>query len=147
MNAPIYMIGGTKGGVGKSIVTMSILDYLTLDNKSVCLVETDTGNPDVWKTYNKEVVSYTIDTDVKDGWMQLVSICDEDPARIVVINTAARNMTGILKHSVTFVDMLQELARELVVPWVINKQRDSLDLLADFCDAIPAAKIHIIMNG
>lgn len=147
MNAPIYMIGGTKGGVGKSIVTMSILDYLTLKNVSVCLVETDTGNPDVWKTYKDEVTSYTLDTDIVDGWMQLVTICHEDPARIVVVNTAARNMTGILKFGDTLTSMMQELDRALIVPWVINKQRDSLDLLADFCDAIPAAKIHIVMNG
>ena len=35
----VYWIGGSKGGVGKSMVTFATLDYLLERAASVCLVE------------------------------------------------------------------------------------------------------------
>ena len=54
MSKNIYLVGGSKGGVGKSMVTMSLIDYLQGNGESVVLIETDTSNPDVWKTYGEE---------------------------------------------------------------------------------------------
>ncbi len=51
MNAPIYYIGGSKGGVGKSIVAFAFIDYLIGKGIKVLLVETDNSNPDVYKTH------------------------------------------------------------------------------------------------
>jgi cellulose biosynthesis protein BcsQ len=48
----IYWIGGSKGGVGKSIMTVVTLDYLIDAGEKVLLVECDTSNPDVWKAYS-----------------------------------------------------------------------------------------------
>src|SRR5580693_5624072 len=42
----IYWIGGSKGGVGKSMMTVVILDYLLEQGEKVLLVECDTSNPD-----------------------------------------------------------------------------------------------------
>jgi MinD-like ATPase involved in chromosome partitioning or flagellar assembly len=50
----IYWIGGSKGGVGKSMMTVVILDYLLEQGEKVLLVECDTSNPDVWKAYSNE---------------------------------------------------------------------------------------------
>ncbi|MBQ5158889.1 protein mobD, partial [Citrobacter freundii] len=48
MAKSIYLIGGSKGGVGKSLVTMATVDYLQERGESVLLIESDTSNPDVW---------------------------------------------------------------------------------------------------
>jgi len=45
MNAPIVFVSGSKGGVGKSITTMAVLDYLATENRYVKLLEADTSNP------------------------------------------------------------------------------------------------------
>lgn len=45
----IYLIGGSKGGVGKSLVTMAMIDYLKDRGESALLIESDTSNLDVWK--------------------------------------------------------------------------------------------------
>jgi MinD superfamily P-loop ATPase len=47
----IYWVGGSKGGVGKSMMTLATLDYLLERGTKVVLVECDTSNPDVWKAY------------------------------------------------------------------------------------------------
>jgi hypothetical protein len=35
----------------------------------------------------------------------------------------------------------------MVALWVINRQRDSVELLRDFMDAMPHADVHVVRNG
>src|SRR5665811_2094172 len=45
MSSQIYWVGGGKGGVGKSMVSMALLDYLVARGVSTMLIESDTSNP------------------------------------------------------------------------------------------------------
>ena len=143
----IYLIGGSKGGVGKSMVTMAVVDFLMGMEENVLLVESDTSNPDVWKTYKKEVETETVNLDEADGWIELVNLCNENPDAVVVINTAARNNLGVSAYGETLNSTLADLKRKLVTLWVINRQRDSLELLKGYMDAIPNAAVHVVRNG
>ena len=49
MNASIFYVGGSKGGVGKSKLAFALIDYLLDEEKQVVLLETDTSNPDVFQ--------------------------------------------------------------------------------------------------
>ena len=64
-----------------------------------------------------------------------------------MINTAARNNTGVSAYGTTLNSTLAELQRDLVTLWVINRQRDSLELLKDYMDAIPDTVVHVVRNG
>jgi cellulose biosynthesis protein BcsQ len=79
MTKPIYLVGGSKGGVGKSMVTMALIDYLQQRDKNLLLVETDTTNPDVWMCYRDEVETATLDLDEVDGWITLINRCESQP--------------------------------------------------------------------
>ena len=74
MAKSIYLIGGSKGGVGKSLVTMATVDYLQERGESVLLIESDTSNPDVWKAYKESTETELINLDEADGWIQLVNL-------------------------------------------------------------------------
>ena len=74
----IYLVGGSKGGVGKSIVTMATIDYLQTLGETVLLIESDTSNPDVYKAYRDSTRAELLDLDEADGWIQLVNLCDAD---------------------------------------------------------------------
>jgi hypothetical protein len=143
----IYLVGGSKGGVGKSMVTMSLLDYLGGKGEKLVLIESDTSNPDVWKSYRDEVESHTINLDEANGWIELVNLADQYSDATVVINTAARNNEGVKRFGDTLGSTLGELSRDLVTFWVINRQRDSLELLKDFTEALPGSAVHVIRNG
>lgn len=149
MNKPIYLVGGSKGGVGKSMVSMALIDYLQGKGESVVLIETDTSNPDVWKTYGKTTEGHLVNLEEADGWISLVNICGdyENKDSIIVINTRAANNQGVKKYGETLNSTLEELNRELITLWVINRQRDSLELLKDFRESLPNSKINIIRNG
>lgn len=143
----IYLIGGSKGGVGKSLVTMAAVDLLQQRGETVLLIESDTSNPDVWKTCKDSVRAELVDLDGADGWIQLVNLCAAAPDSPVVINTAARNNKGVSAYGETLNGTLAELGRRLVTLWVINRQRDSLELLRDYMNAIPDAHVHVVRNA
>ena len=147
MAKKIFLIGGSKGGVGKSMVSMAIIDYLQEQGESVLLIESDTSNPDVWKGYGECVETQLLNLDEADGWIQLVNLCDSKPECVVVINTAARNNQGVSAYGATLNSTLAELKRDLVTLWVINRQRDSLELLKEYMDAIPDSRVHVVRNG
>jgi CO dehydrogenase nickel-insertion accessory protein CooC1 len=147
MNEQILIIGGGKGGVGKSIVSVALVDKLLTEGKKIFLIEADTSNPDVWKMYQDEVPCALIDLDTADGWIDLVNACDQHPDHVVVINTPARNNKGVAAYSQTLKNTLGELKRELMTFWVINRQRDSLELLREYMEALPGTRVHVIKNG
>jgi cellulose biosynthesis protein BcsQ len=86
----IINISGSKGGVGKSIISMCVLDYLENEDSPI-LVESDTSNPDVWKAYKNRVQSELINLDDKDGWIKFINFYDSNKNSNIVINSAARS--------------------------------------------------------
>jgi hypothetical protein len=150
MGKPIYLIGGSKGGVGKSMVTMALIDYLTTaKDENVLLIETDTSNPDVYKTYGSETNGELVNLEEADGWMKLINLCADNThgTSTVVVNTRASNNKGMEKYGENLSGALDELARPLVTLWVINRQRDSLELFMDYHQALPDGVVHIVRNG
>ncbi len=150
MNAAMYYVGGSKGGVGKSKLSFALIDYLFAQEKKILLLETDTSNPDVYKTHHPHesdsLISKIIDLDVAEGWIKLVNYADEFPEHTVVINSAARSNTGITKYGEMLRETLGELDRELVTFWMLNRQRDSLELLRGFLNSFPDALIYACRN-
>lgn len=144
----IFLIGGSKGGVGKSAVSGAVIDTLIQHERPVFLVEADTSNPDVAKTYGDMVETISINLDHKDGWMELMTAIHAKPKAVsVVINTPARNNEGIKLFGDFLTTSLPELKRDLVTLWVINRQRDSLELLKKYRSTITAGEIHVVRNN
>lgn len=147
MTNRITIIGGSKGGVGKSIVAMAAVDFLLTAGCKVLLIESDTSNPDVYKAYKDDVDSRLLDLDERDGWIELLNVCDADKDSHVVVNSAARSSDGVRDHGRMLNQTLQQLQRELFTLWVINRQRDSLDLLRTYQETISNSAIHVVRNG
>ena len=146
MNKKIINISGSKGGVGKSIISMCVIDYLeSIDDKPI-LIESDTSNPDVWKTYKNRINSELINLDDKDGWINFINFCDKNKDSNIIINSAARSNDGVRAYGKMLNDNIDDLGHKLITLWVINRQRDSLELLAKYMEAIPKAEIHVIRN-
>jgi hypothetical protein len=143
----IYWIGGSKGGVGKSMMTFAMLDYLVERGDKILLVDCDTSNPDAWKTYRDLVPTELANLDEVDGWIHLVNTCEAHRGSVIVINTAARNNVAVKRFGQTLSGSLDELGLKLVVLWIINRQRDSLDLLKEFIEAMPSAEVHVVRNA
>jgi hypothetical protein len=147
MDKSIYLVGGSKGGVGKTMVSMALVDYLINRGNAIALVECDTANPDMYKAYKDIVQVELINLDEHDGWIQLVNLCDAEPNKDIIINTAARSNEGIAAYGSILLNALEELGRKLCAMWVINRQRDSVELLRRYMQAMPGSIIHVVKNG
>ncbi len=130
----IIIVGGGKGGVGKSTVVFSVVDLLITNGKTVVLVESDDSNPDTYKALNKLVKSELCNLDREEGFMKLGDIIEANNDAYIVVNTAARATSSIVKHGRILSDVVLELKRKLVMLWPMNRQRDSIELLKTFLD-------------
>jgi hypothetical protein len=146
MSKSIFLVGGGKGGVGKSLLSMTVVDYLDGTGGGPFLVETDTSVPDVYKTYKDAVGGELVNLDEREGWIDLVNLVESKPENTIVINTGARNQTGISNFGRTLGKALPQLKRKLIVFWLIDRKRESLELLADFMEALPEAEMHVVRN-
>lgn len=146
MEKPVYMVNGSKGGVGKSIFSMAIIHYLGKRDQKVLLIDADTANPDVGKAYGKTIETRYINLDERDGWMDLVNCLAEELDHTVVINTPARSSEGVKLYGALLTESLAEIKRDLVTLWVINSQRDSLQLLKEYMDTVNTGTTHVIRN-
>jgi hypothetical protein len=109
----------------------------------VVLVESDTSNPDVSKAYESLLPTEVVNLDRRNGWVDLVNICDANPQAAIVVNTAARNNESVRMYGPTLDRSLEEMSRKLVVLWVINRQRDSLELLKEFMQTLLRPRVEI----
>ena len=97
--------------------------------------------------YEDEVVCELVNLDEADGMDSLREHLRRKQGQRVVVNTAARNNLGVAAYGRTLSQSLEELERKLVTLWVINRQRDSLELMQDYIDAIPNSTVHVLKNG
>jgi hypothetical protein len=145
MSIPVYYVGGSKGGVGKSVVSIALVDYLNLSNLDPLPIETDTANPDVAALYTEAVFA---DLDERDGWLEMLKHIEDNPDRIVVINSAARANTGLEKYGKDLLfDALREMGRPCDAFWVVNRTKDSVSMLADFLQMTAGSiPVHVVRN-
>ena len=146
----IYLCAGNKGGTGKSMVATALIDAFLQRGIEPFVIETDDANPDVFKAHVETVQCAALSLDEADGWIEMINSLDKARGVPVIVNTAARNSAGVARYGQTLKSTLTELGRTMVTLWVINRQRDSLELLADYLDAMPAGadhQVHVVRNG
>ena len=80
---PIYIIGSKKGGVGKSLLTMALLDYYSQIEQGCFLVETESRLLDVHRSY-RHLPSKVLDLSSELGSIDLVELGHRHRDRIIV---------------------------------------------------------------
>jgi hypothetical protein len=149
----LVYVGGSKGGTGKSLVCMALVDYFrkTFPRDELLLIETDSSNPDVGRLYQKSegVLSVGMVLNEDDsGWMEMIDKIDETSARHVIINSMAASNLGIRQQG----GMLDRnilngrLDVKFSVFWVMNRAKDSALLLKDFLQWMKSATVYPVLN-
>jgi hypothetical protein len=156
--APIYLIAGSKGGVGKSMLALVVIDQLLLQGRRVLYFESDTSNADVWKCLQRDsqnapgetidgVTAHTVRLEDEDGWSDIVTAIDEHRDHTVVIGTASRTTEAVRTHGHILRETLPGLQRKLVTLWVIDEQRDSIMQLKEHLAVFPDTETHVVKNS
>ena len=130
---PLWFCGGEKGGVGKSACAHLLIDYLREHfNGHLLVVETDTVNPDVGRTFfDKEVADVEmcpLKIGTVNDWLRFMDLIQRAPSNAVLINGAAQ-LYSALEIGRQFIKSLGELNRHWITWWVIGPEIDSADIL------------------
>lgn len=146
----VFYVGGSKGGVGKSLFTFILANYFLEKDSKILLVDSDTDNPDVYKAHKDMGLTNLICAmnrlDSRNDWMDLSNLMEKYPDHLVIINGAARTKETVQENGEMFWEMLEMLKRRMTVFWLINIQRDSVELLHSFQESLPKATIHVCRN-
>jgi hypothetical protein len=152
MRDTIFYVGGGKGGVGKSMVSITLTQFL-IDKyggqKTIHLVETDESNPDAGRVYRGVIpVSSAVLDENEKGWIHMAGIIENSSDTLFVINSAARSNFGIRKNGTNFISVLEsgKLPYNFVTFWPMNRQKDSVELLEDFLKYITFGHVYPIRN-
>jgi hypothetical protein len=153
MKDTIFYVGGGKGGVGKSMASMTLVQFLIDQygaSKTIYLVETDDSNPDVGRVYRGKipVTNAILDEDEK-GWILVTSLIERSRDTLFVINSAARSNMGIRKSGRNFSAVMEsgKIPYDLVILWPLNRQKDSVTLLDEFLRYVTYGMIYPIRNN
>jgi hypothetical protein len=152
MKDTIFYIGGGKGGVGKSMVSLTLVQFLIdrySEEKMIHLIETDESNPDVGRVYMGKIPMTTVILDENEkGWIVMARLIEQSRDTLFVINSAARSNMGIRKNGRNFATILEsgKVPYNFATFWPLNRQRDSVILLEDFLGFITCGSVYPIRN-
>ena len=153
MKKTLIYVGGSKGGTGKSMVCIALVDYLrkTFPKDTVLLCETDTSNPDVGRLYKETKGIETkgiILSEEDSGWMILVDEIDSTKAKYIIINSMAAANRGVrAQGSLLDMNVLEgNIDVDYKAFWVMNRNKDSVTLLRDFMSNMKSAVVYPILN-
>ena len=152
MRDTIFYVGGSKGGIGKSIISTVLVQFLIDkygEKKAIHLVETDDSNPDVGRIYRGKIPVTALILDEREaGWITLYELLEENTDTLFVINSAARSNYGIEINGENFSRSLEESAAyDLITFWPINRQIDCVNLLMDYLKVIQYGSVFPIRNN
>jgi len=149
----LVYVGGSKGGTGKSMVCMALVDYFrkTFPQDDVLLFETDSSNPDVGRLYQRTEGVLTkgqLLNEDDSGWMRMVDEISETSARYVVVNSMAASNLGIQKQGSLLDNNILNgrLNVKFTVLWILNRNKDSVVLLKDFLAWMKSAVVYPVLN-
>ena len=152
MRNTIFYVGGGKGGVGKSMVSMTLVQFL-IDRyggeKTIHLIETDDSNPDVGRIYKGKIPTMGAMMDEGErGWILVTNLIEQSHDTLFVINSAARSNMGIRKNGRSFAAVLEsgKIPYDLVILWPLNRQKDSVTLLEEFLRYVTYGSVYPIRN-
>lgn len=172
MSGQLILVGGGKGGVGKSMVAMAALDYLRSIDAHILLIEADRQNQDVALAYQrfeheevngrvaklpadrqkasiaaeKPMSVEVVDLLSRDDWIGFGRLIEQHKYRRIVVNTAVGFTDNLANHGSLIDSVIQDIGIDLVTLWPVNRQRFSLNALLRYAEIVKSGRIHILRN-
>lgn len=125
----LHLIGGEKGGVGKSFTSRLLAQYFIDNNKTLIGFDTDASHT----TFSRFYADYTSSIKVDDysSLDQIIDAAEQNPQANIIVDLAAQTARKIqqwIDDSDLF-GILQELDYQLYVWHVMDDGADSMHLL------------------
>jgi hypothetical protein len=145
---PIIFVEGYKGGVGKSIVALTLIEYCKSRDMKVAIIDTDTTNPDIDNIYHGTLPCKKINLEEKDGggWIKIASFAHDHPETIIV-SMKAGSKDSTLINSTMVTDCLKLLNRPVNLFFVLGIQKQSVALFVEALELFPSANAVVAVKN
>ena len=127
--AKIHFIGGEKGGVGKSLVSRILAQYLIDHERPFIGFDTDKSHGSLLRFYAGFASPVVVDS--YESLDRVVEAAAEEPERLVLVDLAAQTHQFLAKwiEDSALFELSAELGTELTYWHVMDSGQDSVDLL------------------
>lgn len=137
----VFLVSGEKGGVGKSTACIHLVEALRAVGTPANVFDGDPVNPDVCARYAD---AKPLDISSPQAWGEALESAANGP---VVVNLPARGGEVLEAHAAAFQEAASSLGVEFVYLHVMNRQKDSLMLLANALERFSGmASIFAVRN-
>jgi len=145
--ANIHLVGGEKGGVGKSVVARVLAQYMIDREIPFCAFDTDRSHGSLLRFY----ADYSVPTEVEafESLDAIIEAATEDSDRHILVDLAAQTFRPFVKW---FTETgISELTDELGITmtyWnVMDSGKDSVDLLGPLLEQhAPNMNYVLVLN-
>lgn len=149
--APVVVVDGDKGGVGKSFLATMLSEALLGDLDQPMLIDADDRNPSLRRQLGS-AGQYNIrqmPVRTEDEWMALIDVLAERQDVPTLIDLPAGAGRWISQYGDMVIDGLQSLGRPVHYVWTLDQNNDALQSLAACMPHILAisASLLVVKNG
>ncbi len=145
--ARIHMIGGEKGGVGKSLVARILAQYF-IDREIPFLgFDADRSHGALMRFYSGYASPVTVDR--YESLDAVVEAAIAEPGREVLLDLAAQTQEPLVRwiESASLLDLEEEAGFKLVYWHVMDSGRDSVDLLRNLLDRFGPRMGYVVVQN
>jgi hypothetical protein len=142
--ANIHLIGGEKGGVGKSVVARVLAQYMIDKNIPFVGFDTDRSHGSLIRFYSDFASPMLIDS--YESLDTMVELAHENPNERILVDLAAQTHERLVKwmDESGVIEALAELGLSLTYWHVMDSGKDSVALLKNVFDRFDA-RLHYVL--
>ena len=146
MKPAVILVGADKGGVGKTTITRTLLDYFVAHNVPTRAFDTEAPRGTL-KRFHPDVTEVVDVTSIPDQ-MKIFDTLSEAEAKITVIDVRAGLLSSTLRalRDIGFLDMVKKGQVTFAVFHILGPSIASLDEIAETAAFVGNAKYFLVKN-
>lgn len=151
--SPIFYVGGVKGGVGRTTLSVALADWIYAKTGKVIFIDMDPRNPDGGKYFDASMPGLDIRSIGHELIAGLNRLADADPSTPIVMNSFAIKIDSALNKendSVTnIINILKALHRPFLHVTPVDHDPSTISLLNEAISNNPglAHRTAVVLNG
>lgn len=145
---PIVLVGGDKGGTGKSFGARAVAGWLAMQGYQVAAFDADGRNGHLDRYYGETLGVSRITLRETLGWTSMYKAWELADDNCVIIVDLPGNIGADVTREATRLKLISEaLNRDLINVWVAAEEEDSVWLLEEALQVADAHRTIFWMNG
>ena len=143
----IHFIGGEKGGVGKSLTSRLLAQYMIDQQIPFLGFDTDRSHGALLRFY--EGFASLVVLDKREAFDVVVEAATENPERRILVDLAAQTHDPLVQwiDDAGVIELAQELGVTLTYWHVMDAGKDSVDLLGKLLDRFGASLQYVLVRN